>query len=166
MQRVLNHIENRAAEVSRHPFIQQLNSVTADGAYTVLSNFALSFVHLSLTFRDINELYFSYDQPKDELERIVDSHARADAEHWKFLFEDLEALGVNQQRSATQYIERFWRPEDTYIRKYIYSVLARAGLWQLSHQANGGHGSSRGRRAGVFWCGSPQCRADKGSQEH
>lgn len=126
MQRLIAEIEKSAAEVMDHDFIKILENTSPEESLATLQYFATSFIHLSMTFRDINTLYYMYDNPKSDHERLVDAHGREDAKHWRMLLHDLEALSVNTTQTTNDAIERFWRDEDLYIREYIYSVLSRA----------------------------------------
>ena len=126
MRKLFTHIHREADRFKDHPFIKTYREADVHGAFAVLSSCANSFIHLAMTFRDTNTLYFMYDDPKDEYEKIVDAHARADAEHWQLLLDDLDALSLNVNRSTNDFIRTVWRDEDLYVREYIYGVLARA----------------------------------------
>lgn len=143
MRRLIAKIEASASAVKDHAFIKILENTNVHESFATLQYFATSFIHLSMTFRDINQLYYMYDEPKNDHERLIDAHAREDAEHWHMLLHDLEALSVNTTQNTNDAIQRFWRDEDLYIREYIYSVLTRArrcsvnSVWRMASMEAG-----------------------------
>ena len=128
MKTILNHIEKRATEVNNLPFFKLFDQVDAEQGYELLRKFAPSFVHLAMTFRDLNLLYLVAENPDNKYEREINAHAIADSEHWHFLLEDLELLSLNSEKPLTDTIKLLWADQDTYIREYIYSVLTRVAI--------------------------------------
>jgi len=127
MQFITEHLKNRTAtEIKNHPFFKLMDNLTPEEADLLTFHSAVPFIHLGMTFRDINNFYFCYDNPKNEYEKIIDAHAREDKEHWELLLYDLQILGLNKSYALNDSIKLIWNEETDFFRKYIYSVLDRA----------------------------------------
>ncbi len=126
MNRIFSHIESKAEQINHHAFMKLMNELTPESSYKLFKEITIAFVHLTMTFRDLNRLYYCYSEPKDIYQEYVNAHAEEDTKHWQFLLMDMEALSVDKTLPLTQAIPELWHDENLYLRKYIYSVLARA----------------------------------------
>ncbi|VVM24532.1 hypothetical protein BSPWISOXPB_4550 [uncultured Gammaproteobacteria bacterium] len=40
------------------------------------------FVHLAMTFRDINQMFYFTKHPKNDKQKAINAHAEIDSTHW------------------------------------------------------------------------------------
>lgn len=125
MKRVLHHISDRAAHLEGHPFFSRAQAIDGPEAVEKLKIWAPLFVHLTMTFRDVNQLYYQKANPASDIERAINAHARVDATHWKLLVDDLAVIGVNVG-SYGDAMQEIWSERGAPIRNYMYWVLHRA----------------------------------------
>ncbi|RKP46095.1 hypothetical protein D7S89_18600 [Trinickia fusca] len=84
-------------------------------------------IHLAMTFRDINKMYYHYENPGDQLERAINAHVNVDAEHWGMMVSDIKILGVNDKaHDCESAIRVIWDDLGFTVRKYMYSLISRA----------------------------------------
>jgi hypothetical protein len=132
MKRVFDFIEMQKAEVYDHPLIRKRLAELGrpDPRVPIHRKFDWlpAFIHLSMTFRDINEMYLRYPDPKNEYERAINEHVDEDSGHYRYMLHDLEVLGFDEPQSMSESIMTIWSERSVEVRKYIYSVLHRVLL--------------------------------------
>lgn len=133
MKRLLERMEHTANQIENHQFAQLMDHASPQELLGVMRSLTNTFIHLTMTFRDINTLYFMYDAPGNPMERMVDAHAREDAEHWRMILHDLNALSLNVEQCVSDSMLDFWQDANLFAREYIYSVLTRARRCSENH---------------------------------
>jgi len=84
------------------------------------------FIHISLTFRDLNTMYLPYPIPKNAFEAELNAHCEEDATHWTMLLDDLRALGIDRPILTSDVIRFIWSDLTRPSRRYMYSVCKAA----------------------------------------
>jgi hypothetical protein len=127
MRRVFSRIAQRKESLKSHPFFSRAYEIDGNGVEEKLRIWAPLFVHLAMTFRDINLMYYVYPSPSSDFERAINAHANVDGTHWRMLVADLAAVGVD--RNVASYgdaMQAIWSERGAPIRNYMYWVLHRA----------------------------------------
>jgi hypothetical protein len=127
MHRVLARISEQSQLAARHDFFTLARGIGADGVTAKLRIWAPLFVHLAMTFRDVNRMYYAYARPANALEHAINAHAQVDATHWQMLVDDLAAIGIDHEvASYGDAMKAIWSERGVPIRHYMYWVLHRA----------------------------------------
>lgn len=127
MKRIYDRIGHHREQAKDHALFRDIALIPDQDIPERLRTWAPLFVHLAMTFRDINQLYFAYLPPANDYEREINAHAEIDSTHWRFLLDDLKAIGLEHHvQSYEQAVTRIWPEEGLPIRHYIYSVVSRA----------------------------------------
>ena len=127
MRRVFAEINRQTESLKAHQVFLKVSHISSGEAVELLKVWGPLFVHLTMTFRDVNLMYNLYENPANDLERAINTHADVDATHWEMLVTDLESIGVNEQVSSyKEAMSIIWSPQGTPIRDYMYGVLHRA----------------------------------------
>lgn len=125
MQRLFDYIDSQKKILHDHPML--IKSRDLNRAVPVENRFdwAPAFIHLSQTFRDLNQFLLPYPNPQNEYELALTEHCKEDASHWKLFLEDLQELGFNQNDDLNETIQYIWQEQSFPVRKYIYLVISR-----------------------------------------
>lgn len=125
MKQVFDNINKRKDSFKDHPIFEI--SLKSDPALAKerFEFWAPGFIHLSMTFRDINTVFLPYKNPENDYQREISEHAAVDAEHWHMLLKDLDTLGLNKQKSLNNAISEIWDEQYRPAREYMYSVVNR-----------------------------------------
>ncbi|MFJ3368230.1 hypothetical protein [Pseudomonas sp. NPDC086251] len=127
MRRVFAEIDRQTENLRSHEAFLMISDLSSAEAVQTLKGWGPLFVHLTMTFRDINLMYNLYPDPANDLERAINAHAAVDATHWEMLVTDLNALGVSDDvKSYKDAMTILWSQPGRPIRDYIYWVLHRA----------------------------------------
>lgn len=126
MERIYHRIEERVAEAREHALFGLIHSIDAPAVPAFVRAWATQFIHLTMTFRDINLLYMAYPRPADAFERTITAHAQVDATHWALLMSDLRLLGIGGDASLETAVRLIWADDELPMRHYIYSLAQRA----------------------------------------
>lgn len=126
MERIYRRIEERVAHARNHPLFSLVHNIDAAAVPAFVRAWATQFIHLTMTFRDINLLYLAYPQPSDAFERTITAHAQVDATHWTLLMADLRLLGLGGTMPLESAVRLIWADDELPVRHYIYSLAQRA----------------------------------------
>ncbi|MGC1305463.1 MAG: hypothetical protein WA840_24090 [Caulobacteraceae bacterium] len=130
MKHVFERIEKRKRDVERHvvfSIFSELESIGLPQVENMLDIWAPLLIHLSMTFRDINNMYYMYSSPEDEFQEAINAHVSVDSEHWRMMIEDIKTLGVNGRAfDCESAIDIIWSDLGIPVRKYMYSLMYRA----------------------------------------
>lgn len=124
MKVVFNEISRLAIDLRSHPFINLALNAPESKAKERLQFWAPGFIHLSMTFRDINNLFLIKKDSDDVLSSAISKHAAVDNQHWKLFLHDLSLLGINKKIYLNDAIPLIWNDDFLFIRKYMYAFIA------------------------------------------
>jgi hypothetical protein len=127
MKQIFDRIRVEKAALLSHPVFTQLEDISVPQIKELMRIWSPLLIHLSMTFRDINKMYYHYENPRTELERAINAHVDVDAEHWRMMISDIKTLGVNNRATDCESAIRIiWDDLGYTVRKYMYSLIARA----------------------------------------
>jgi len=127
MRRIFARIERQKKLLEKHPFFARAREIDGEGIEKKLKIWAPLFVHLTMTFRDINLMYYVCPTPGTDFERAINAHAHIDGTHWKMLAADLDTLGLDREvASYGDAMAAIWSDCGAPIRNYMYWVMHRA----------------------------------------
>jgi hypothetical protein len=124
MKEYLAWLKIEQEKLMQHPFVTDTNATKK--MMTSQFNWAPSFAFLSMSFGDLNNVILPYDNPKDEYEEELNKHYEEDGTHFKLYFHDLGMLGWDTVQPVTDTLSDVWNPKNVFVRKYVYSMLARS----------------------------------------
>jgi len=103
MELVVDHIEKLTDEYKKHKlwslldgsYLNTLDNVdpSKKTALQRLKYFAPTISYFILSFKDVNDFVLPYENPKNSLEKSINTHAVEDATHYRLFIEDWEKLG-------------------------------------------------------------------------
>ncbi|AIV84050.1 hypothetical protein [Burkholderia pseudomallei] len=127
MREIFETIHKKKAALLDHPVFPQLESVTLPEIKEMMRVWSPLLIHLAMTFRDINRMYYHYEKPENELEIAINDHVDVDTEHWHMMVSDIKTLGVNNRAfDCESAINVIWDDLGGPVRKYMYSLVSRA----------------------------------------
>jgi hypothetical protein len=120
MKRVFEHIEMRAAEFAAEPLFRYLRDEALDPAARL--DFVPWTAHFVMTFADLYHFFLNVDQPKDELEELVNVHLAEEGSHWKWFLADLTNAGMDPTLRFTDALRFIWSEETIRTRRLAYEI--------------------------------------------
>ena len=127
---VLDHIEERRNELSKHP----LFSFLADESIAPerRMQFAPYWTFFSMQAADIFTYWIRYENPRNPLEKRVNGLIKEDNFHYNLLFYDLKALGYTIDRYGTfeAVIRHLWSDKTHSIRQFYYYWAALTVMYR------------------------------------
>lgn len=127
MRRVFSEINRQNEILKSHEVFLKVRDISSVEATALLKVWGPLFVHMTMTFRDVNLMYNAYEHPQNDFERAINGHAYVDATHWEMLVTDLESMGVGHQvKNYKDAMSIIWLDQGKPIRDYIYWVMHRA----------------------------------------
>lgn len=132
MKRVFDFIEKEKEKIYNHPDLVRERAVDNGENPNFFKipvhrkfDWLPSFIHLSMTFSDINTMYLKYENPTNEYQKAINDHVDEDSEHYKLFLHDLQVLGFDESQLLSESILQIWTSKTVEVRRYIYSVLGR-----------------------------------------
>ncbi|MDN7675222.1 hypothetical protein QZM22_22570 [Burkholderia oklahomensis] len=127
MREILATIRKKKAALLDHPVFPQLEAVTLPQIKEMMRVWSPLLIHLAMTFRDINRMYYHYEKPENDLQNAINDHVDVDTEHWRMMVSDIKTLGVNGRAvDCESAIDVIWDDLGAPVRKYMYSLVSRA----------------------------------------
>ncbi len=129
MERVFSAINKHKQNVLEHKLFQDVKKITRENVIEKMNIWAPLFVHLTMTFRDINQMFYHFPNPKNNLQKAINAHAEVDSTHWNMLKTDLQTLGIyNDVKNYGDAMDMIWLDAGAPIRNYMYSAIIRAQM--------------------------------------
>ncbi|MGB7416348.1 MAG: hypothetical protein WA902_19245 [Thermosynechococcaceae cyanobacterium] len=120
MKSILDYIDNKKHEFAQLPFFDYLRDSSIDPLQR------LSFIPCAspfiMSFRDLNKHVFCDANSTDELQLIINQHARQDEHHWIWFLEDLEKLGLNPVLDFRETLKTLWNDETVCARQLVHEI--------------------------------------------
>lgn len=127
MKRIFSQIKTRIDAIESHPLFRDVHTLEDEQIPSMMKVWAPMFIHLSMTFRDVNRMFYAYLQPRDAYEREITAHADVDATHWRFLLDDLKTIGNDDDPCFyEEHLKQIWSDAGAPIRRYMYALVVRA----------------------------------------
>lgn len=127
MERIFAQIKLRSDAIANHSLFHDILSIEVDQVPEKMKIWAPLFIHLTMTFRDINQMFYIAPEPCNVYQQEVNAHAKIDSTHWRFLLDDLKAVGSDQNPAYfEEHLNLIWSDAGAPIRKYMYALVARA----------------------------------------
>lgn len=127
MKRVFKQIRERSNAIECHALFRDIHSIAVDEVSDKMKVWAPLFIHLTMTFRDINQMFYYFSRPRDVYELEINAHAEIDSTHWRFLLDDLKAIGMDgQPLFYKEHLDQIWSDSGAPIRRYMYALVQRA----------------------------------------
>ncbi|SHA07316.1 hypothetical protein BTHERMOSOX_1261 [Bathymodiolus thermophilus thioautotrophic gill symbiont] len=82
-----------------------------------------------MTFKDINQMFYHFPNPKNDMQKAINAHAEVDSTHWNMLKTDLQTLGIyNNVKDYGDAMDMIWLDAGAPIRSYMYHAIIRAQM--------------------------------------
>jgi len=124
MKEVLDRIHLYNKQLGDHPFWKFL------GDESIPAKKRLSFLpymtYFTMTFADILDTYMKIENPKTDLEYMVNKFCGEDDFHYNFIFSDLKTLGYTLDRYGTfdGVCRHLWGNDSREVRQLMYTWIA------------------------------------------
>lgn len=122
MKRVLRHIEQRKAELSRSPFITFVEDASLEPRRRL--SFAPGLAPFVMGFADLNKYVLRDESSADPLQQIINTYTREDDGHWRMFLEDLRTLEMDIPMGFTGALEQLWGEHNKKARQLVYGLVA------------------------------------------
>ncbi|OTG79566.1 hypothetical protein B9T31_16895 [Acinetobacter sp. ANC 4558] len=116
------YINDKKKLFSEHHFFQKLYDPQIELSKKL--EFLPYLAHFIMSFGDINKYVIPFRSPKDQYEKIINTHAEEDAHHWPWYIDDLKALGLDKNQSITQTLEFLWSEKLAPSRELSYKLIS------------------------------------------
>ncbi len=129
MKRVFSVINKHKKNTLCHKLFKDIHTINQADVIEKMHIWAPLFVHLSMTFRDINQMFYFSKDPKNNMQKAINAHAEIDSTHWDMLKGDLKTLGLyNNIKNYGDAMNMIWLDSGAPIRNYMYHAIARAQM--------------------------------------
>lgn len=107
---------------SEHPFLSYLR----DHRIPIQRRLAFlpAMSHFVMSFSDLNKYALPFPNPKDALERAVNTHAQEDSHHWPWFLHDLQSLSLNTPTTLVDSLRFLWSEQLQASRRLVYHLFA------------------------------------------
>ncbi|NOI26467.1 hypothetical protein [Vibrio mediterranei] len=127
MDRIFAQIELRSKAISSHKLFSDIERISVEEVPDKMKVWAPLFIHLTMTFRDINQMFYISPEPCDIYQQEINAHARIDSTHWHFLLDDLKVVGADDHpKFFKEHLNLIWSDTGAPIRQYMYALIGRA----------------------------------------
>jgi hypothetical protein len=120
MQRLLERLDERAAEYAAAPFLTFLRDPTVDPKRKLA--FAPHVAHFVLTFGDLCTHILPEDPPSDPWQALVNANCREDDGHWRWYLRDLATLSYDAPVPYGDAIRTIWSDSTVRTRMLSYHL--------------------------------------------
>lgn len=125
LRRIYTLLQEEKLRLGEHPMLVKAANLNRDMPVRNRFDWAPAFIHLAMTFRDLNTMMLPYTNPENDLEKEINRHCAEDGDHWHMFLHDLEQLGFDEKQKVSDTVRLIWGENNQPVRKYIYSVLER-----------------------------------------
>lgn len=127
MKNIFAEIKTRSNTARQHPFFSHIQKTEPESAPEIMKLWAPLFLHLTMTFRDVNQLFFITRPPCNSYDESINAHADVDSTHWQLLLDDLKTIGIDSHPQFLKaHLDLIWSDTGTPVRRYMYALVARA----------------------------------------
>jgi hypothetical protein len=120
MRRVIEHIEQRTAELSRLPLFEFLRDPSLDPRQRL--SFAPSVAHFVMSFADLYAFVLQVHPATDKYQELVNAHAQEDENHWRWFLDDLSKLGFDPKVAFSDALRFVWSDVTVATRALTYRM--------------------------------------------
>jgi hypothetical protein len=122
MRRILQHIEQRKAELARSPFMAFVEDASLEPRQRL--GFAPGIAPFVMGFADLNKYVLRDEASEEPLQRFINTYTREDEDHWRLFLEDLRTLGLDLPMGFTGALEQLWGEHSKRARQLVYGLVA------------------------------------------
>lgn len=134
MESIFKQISTHKIALSNHSFCQYLRQ-TENVTEQSLS-FIPTMTFFVLGFRDILES-MRVNNPKQDVEKMLNAHCDEDSEHWRWFIEDLNKLGMHTDYwggDVSAILHHIWSPDHYIVRDLVYRVIHHVHSSRSAHE--------------------------------
>ncbi|MDY7224780.1 hypothetical protein [Hyalangium rubrum] len=124
MNRVLEYLEQKRQELEQLPFILFVQDRSIDPWQRL--SFAPCLAPMTMGFADLMVYGLRDVDSKDPDQQTLNAHTVVDDQHWRYLLQDLETLGMNAPMNFSGALEQLWGKHCGQTRNLIYTTMALA----------------------------------------
>jgi hypothetical protein len=127
VKEVLALIDKKAQEFTKLPFFEFLQDKSIDPRQRL--GFAPCIAPFAMSFGELNRDVFRDESTLDKVQELINIHTHEDENHWPWLLEDIEKLGLNQSLQFNEALRFLWSAETKHARKaayYLYHYTVEA----------------------------------------
>lgn len=127
MKNLFTEIKTRSNIARYHPFFSDIQKIEPESAPGIMKLWAPLFLHLTMTFRDVNQLFYITRPPRNSYDESINAHADVDSTHWQLLLDDLKIIGIDTHPQLLKaHLDLIWSDTGIPVRRYMYALVARA----------------------------------------
>jgi hypothetical protein len=127
MKEVLAFIDQKTQEFTELPFFDFLQDKNVDPKQRLA--FAPCIAPFAMSFGELNKDVFRDVSTDDKVQELINVHTYEDENHWPWLLEDIEKLGLNTLFKFNDALRFLWSDETKNARQaayYLYHYTAQA----------------------------------------
>jgi hypothetical protein len=122
MKRILEHIENKKAELAQSPFLLFLSDSSLEpgkrfGFVPCLAPFVMAFM-------DLNKHILRKEGSSEPLQQLLNTQSHEEESHWHMYLKDLRTLGLNPSLDFTQALKLLWGDDGRCTRQVVYELTS------------------------------------------
>ncbi|ESA38717.1 hypothetical protein N836_30840 [Leptolyngbya sp. Heron Island J] len=122
MKEILAFIQAKQHNFSRLPLFSFLRDTGIPPRDRL--NFGPSFAVFAMNFKELNShILYKECSENNEIQRMINQHAREDALHWEWILEDFDKLGFNSESTINDALRLFWGAETKASRQHFYDMV-------------------------------------------
>ncbi|UYZ83199.1 hypothetical protein MTZ49_11395 [Entomomonas sp. E2T0] len=122
MKKVILYIHSKKQQFSKLPLFDLLKNEEFSSKEKLSSTLPI-MSHFIMSFGDLNKYVLKYTEPKNELEKVVNTHAKEDQDHWKWFIDDLKTLQINNIATLPEHLMYLWDSTTSSVRELTYTLI-------------------------------------------
>jgi hypothetical protein len=131
MKEILAFIDHKTQEFTKIDFFKFLQNKQIDPRQRLA--FAPCIAPFAMSFGELNRDVFRAEPTTDPVQQLINTHTFEDENHWPWLLEDIEKLGLNRWTTFNDGLRFLWGQETAKARQaayYLYHYTAQAPALQ------------------------------------
>jgi hypothetical protein len=122
MKTLAKYIRAECDKLASHPFFAFLRDESVDAE--VRLSYAPFCAHFVLTFADANRFLLPDPASEDPIQKLINTHAAEDAQHWVWYVSDLEKLGWSPSAGYADALRFLWSDAGRRTREFSYYLAS------------------------------------------
>lgn len=122
MQELFVLIEERKHSLDSNKLCVALREYNISEGRGKLLKFMPSMAFFVLGFKDMLA-YLKVENPRNEVDNILNTHCDEDSDHWTWYLEDMKALGLHTI-DASEFAKTTWSDDNFKIRRHVYDTIS------------------------------------------
>jgi hypothetical protein len=125
MKYMFEYINDKCRAFDERPLFAYLRDSRVDPRHRL--NFVPYAAHFVMTFADLYHFFLTEEPPRDEYQRLVNTHLAEEGSHWKWFLCDLSNMDLDPSLRFTDALRFIWSDDTIKTRRLAYQMCRLSG---------------------------------------